>query len=200
MTVRQIAQKVNLSPANIMFYFPTKEHILALLVDMLCDFQWKLMKEEADDGISSLLAICLELMTMAAACEENEVARDFFVTAYQSPMCLEIIRKNDTERAKTVFAQYCEGWTDEHFVEAEILVSGTEYATLITTEEPPLDVRIAGALNNILGIYGVPEEIRKMKIEKVLAMDYRSLGKRIFKEFREYVEHTNEQAYEELLN
>ncbi len=40
-------------------------------------------------------------------------------------------------------------------------------------------------------IYSVPEEIRKIKIEKVLSMDYRSIGKRIFKEFKEYVEQMN---------
>ena len=40
-------------------------------------------------------------------------------------------------------------------------------------------------------IYNVPEEIRKIKIDKVLAMDYRSIGKRIFNEFKEYVEKEN---------
>ena len=39
----------------------------------------------------------------------------------------------------------------------------------------------------------------KQKIEKVQAMDYRSIGKRIFKEFKEYVEQTNEQAFNELI-
>jgi hypothetical protein len=37
-------------------------------------------------------------------------------------------------------------------------------------------------------IYNVPEDIRRIKIDKVLAMDYLSIGKRIFKEFKEYVE------------
>jgi hypothetical protein len=40
-------------------------------------------------------------------------------------------------------------------------------------------------------IYNVPEDIRRIKIEKVLAMDYRSIGNRIFKEFKEYVEKAN---------
>ena len=48
-------------------------------------------------------------------------------------------------------------------------------------------------------IYNVPEEIRKKKIEKVIALDYRSLSKRIFKEFKEYIEQTTEQAFDELL-
>jgi hypothetical protein len=42
-------------------------------------------------------------------------------------------------------------------------------------------------------IYNVPEDIRRIKIDKVLAMDYLSIGKRIFNEFKEYVEQMNEE-------
>lgn len=186
---QMIAKELNVSTGNLTYYYPTKEHLLAVLTDLLCKYQWKMIKEEADDGISSLLALCFELMTMAAACEESEVAKDFFVSTYQSPKCLEIIHNNDTARAKEVFAEYCPDWTDEQFREAEILVAGIEHATLNAIDKTvPLETRISGALNAIMTIYNVPEEIRKMKIEKVLAMDYRLIGKRIFNEFKEYVE------------
>ena len=49
-------------------------------------------------------------------------------------------------------------------------------------------MRISSALTAIMMIYNDPEEIRRVKIDKVLAMNYRSIGKRIFKEFKEYVE------------
>ena len=186
---QMIAKELKVSTGNLTYYYPTKEHLLAALTDLLCKYQWKLIKEEADDGISSLLALCFELMTMAAACEESEVAKDFFVSTYQSPKCLEIIHNNDTARAKEVFAEYCPDWTDEQFREAEILVAGIEHATLNAIDKTvPLEKRISGALNTIMMIYNVPEEIRRIKIEKVLAMDYRSIGKRIFNEFKEYVE------------
>ncbi len=199
-TFKMIADELDISTGHIVFYFPSKDSLLAVLVEMLCEFQWKLMKEEADDGISALLALCLELMSMASAAEEDEIAKDFFVSTYQSKTCLEMIQKNDIERAKEVFSEYCPNWTDEQFREAEILVSGIEYATLNTTRySAKLETRIPSALDTILTIYNVPEETRKLKIEKVQAMDYRSIGKRIFKEFKEYVEQTNEQALEELL-
>ena len=189
---QMIAKELKVSTGNLTYYYPTKEHLLAVLTDLLCKFQWKMIKDEAEDGISLLLAICLELMTMAAACEESEVAKDFFVSTYQSPKCLEIIHNNDTARAKEVFAEYCPDWTDEQFREAEILVAGIEHATLSNIDYTvPLETRISGALNTIMMIYNVPEEIRKIKIEKVLAMDYRSIGKRIFNEFKEYVEKEN---------
>lgn len=186
---QMIAKELKISTGNVTYYYPTKEHLLAVLTDLLCKYQWKMIKDEADDGISSLLALCFELMTMAAACEESEVAKDFFVSTYQSPKCLEIIHNNDISRAKEVFAEYCPDWTDEQFREAEILVAGIEHATLNAIDKTvPLEIRISGALNTIMMIYNVPEEIRRIKIEKVLAMDYRSIGKRIFNEFKEYVE------------
>ena len=73
------------------------------------------------------------------------------------------------------------------------IVSGIEYATLMTREEDiPLAVQIERTLNTIMTIYGVPEEIRRVKIEKVLAMDYRALGRRILTEFKEYIAMINE--------
>ena len=189
-----------MSPGNVTFYFPTKEHLLAELVDLLCDFQWEMMKNEADDGISSIMAICLELTAMATMCEDDEIAKDFYISAYTSPICLEIIRENDRKRAKQVFREYCTDWTEEQFAEAEILVSGLEYATLMTTGGTvPMETRLTGALNLILMIYGIPEEIRQKKIRKVLAMDYYSIGRRVLLEFRKYVDEANEQAIVSLL-
>lgn len=200
-SIRALCSELGIGLGHMTFYFPSKDDLLAVLVDMLCDFQWKLMKSEAEDGISQVLAVCLELMAMASATEENEIARDFFISSYTSPKTLEIIRKNDTQRAKVVFAEYCQGWSDEQFTQAEVLVSGIEYATFMTTEtSSSLDVRISGALDAILTIYNVPQDIRQRKIEKVLSMDYRKIGRRIFDEFKEYIEAANEHTLEELLN
>lgn len=199
-TVKAIADELDISTGNLTFHYPTKEHMLAELTNMLCGFQWQMMKTESDEGISSLLALCLELTTMAAICRDNGIAKDFFVSSYQSQLCLDIIHFNDTARAKNVFAEYCGDWSEMQFAEAEILVAGIEYATLMADDnEVPLDIRIAGALNQIMSIYNVPENIRKIKIRKALATDYISLGLRVIQGFIDYVEKANEQAYEELM-
>ena len=70
---------------------------------------------------------------------------------------------------------------------AEIIVSGIEYATLMKTDDSPLEERITGALNAIMLVYNVPEEVRKRKIKKVLSVDYIRIGRRILEEFIEYV-------------
>lgn len=199
-SIRVISDELGISTGNLTFYFHTKEHLLAELIDLLCKFQRKMIEEEVQEGISSILAVCLELTAMATMCEDDEIAKDFYLSAYSSPICLEIIRHNDAERAKTVFGEYCSDWSQEQFKEAEILVSGIEYATLMTLkDEVSLETRVVGALNQILIIYGVPEEIRNIKIQKVFAMDYRSIGSKVLKEFRKYVQETNEQAIQEVL-
>ena len=195
-----ISEELDISTGNLTYYFPTKEYLLAELVDMLCTFQWKLMEEEAGEGISSIMALCLELISIAAACEQDEAIKDFFISSYQSPICLDIIRRNDAKRAKEIFADHRPDWTDEQFAEAEILVSGIEYGTLMTAGTPvKLETRISGALYNILGIYGVPEDVRNMKLEKMLAMDYRGIGLRVLAEFKKYVADTNQHALDEVM-
>ena len=125
-TVASMAKSLNMSTGNMTFYFPTKDHMLAELVDMLGKYQWDLMENEAKEENGSVMAICLELLTIASACEQDEVAKDFFLSSYRSEMCMEHIRKNDTDRAKEVLKEYCPDWTDEFFSEAETLVSGIE--------------------------------------------------------------------------
>ena len=194
-TFRAMSQALNMSTGNMTFHFPTKEHMLAELVDMLCDFQWKMMEAEAKDGINSVMAICLELLIMASACEQDEVIKDFFLAAYTSPLTMEIIRQNDAQRAKKVFGPFCPGWTDEQYAQAETMVSGIEYATLMTTgTSAPLESRIRGALDLILTVYNVPEDLRKEKIHKALAVDYRALSLRELEEFRAFVDNETEQA------
>ena len=197
---KMIANELDLSTGNITYYFPTKEHLLAVFTEMLCDFQWKMMEYEANEGLSSVMAICLELLTIAAACEQDEVIKDFFLAAYTSPLTMEIIRKNDKERAKQVFGEFCPDWTDERYSEAETLVSGIEYATLMTTStSAPLELRISGALELILTVYNVPEDVRKKKIAKALAIDYQPLSLRVMAQFRAYVDNETEQALFKLL-
>ena len=196
---KMIADELDLSTGNITYYFPTKEQLLAVFTEMLCDFQWKMMEQEANEGLSSVMAICLELATMAAMCEENAVAKDFYLSTYSSDLCLEIIQRNDTERAMQVFQGYRPDWTQEQFAEAETIVSGIEHTTLRTSSfSPSLETRISGALETILATYGVQEETRRRKIAKVLSMDYRGISRRVLREFKAFVEKESEQAFEAL--
>lgn len=197
---RTIADDLEISTGNLTYYFPTKEDLLAVFVDMLCKYQRVMMDIEADEGVSSLLSICLEQAIMAAMSEENPVAKEFYLATYTSPKCLEIIRRNDTARAKEVFRQFCPDWDDIRFAEAETIVSGIEYATMMTTpDSAPLEKRIEAAVDSILATYNVPEELRQIKIAKTLSMDYRRVARVVLKRFKKFIDETNERALEELI-
>ncbi len=197
---RNICDILDISTGNLTYYFPTKEHLLAELVQILCDFQWEMIEEEAKENIDIIMSICIELAAMASMCEQNKEAKDFFLAAYTSPVCLEIIRKNDTNRAKKVFKPYCPEWTDEQFNEAEIIVSGIEYATIMTTGNPiPLTTRIQGALENIFSVYNLPSAKYQKKIEQVLTMDYENIGTRVLTAFHKYVKKINKKALTDLI-
>ena len=68
-----------------------------------------------------------------------------------------------------------------------------------TEHTASIERRIEGALNTIMMLFGVPEELRRIKIKKVLAMDYRAIGRKVYEEFKEYVTETNEHALDEVL-
>ena len=199
-TSAELCKKIDIGTGNLTFYFPTKEHILSVLVQMMIDFQWKEMESAADEGKSSLLAYCLELSTLVAISEEIPEMNDFLVAAYAHPMTIDLIRANDVEKIKKVFGEYTEAWDDERFTEMETIISGIEYATIMKTEHSAsVECRLEGALNSIMILMGVPEEIRKAKLKKVLAMDYLAIGRKVYEDFKQYVTETNEHALDKFL-
>lgn len=196
---RMIAEKLGLSTGNITYYFKNKEHLLLEIVEMMCDFQWKMLESEIDMGYGSAASICLETMTVAVACEQSEIARDFFVSTFQSELCRNYLRQNHVERAKKIFAKECSDWTDEQFQQAELFVMGLQYAAIVPTDANiPLKMRIAGVLNQILGIYNVDEETRQTEIQKVLDKDCRAISKRVLDGFTGFVKKTNADALKEM--
>ena len=194
-SINRLSKNLQLSPGHITFYFPTKEHLLAVLVDEMLEYQRIMMEQETQEGKSSLLAYCLELTAIAAVCEESEIARDFYASAYASALTLARIRENDAQKTREIFVPFHPDWTKQQWIATENIVSGIEYATIMTYEtETPLEVQIEKTLDTILYLFGVPEETRKLKIEKVLSMDYRALGHKLLLGFPEYVKKVNEEG------
>lgn len=199
-TNKHICNQLDISTGQLTFYFPTKEHLLEELVKELCDFQYRFMERTVAEGYNSLFAACLELATIVAACEADPHVKDFYIATYTHPRTLKVIRQRDTARAKQIYGEYCPDWTEEDFARIQTVVSGIEYGTLMAQpEDMPVDLRIATALDSIMQLYGVPGEIRKRKIEKVLDMDYQTLGKVVLQNFKQYTERVNQQALQQEL-
>jgi len=195
---KEICDILQISPGNLTFHFPQREHVLTEFVKELCDFQWRMIEVLEQEDKSPLLALCIEIATMAAAAEEDEAIRDIYISSYTYQMPLAVIRENDTRKTQRIFSEFNPDWTDEQFRVMETLYSGIEYAIFSSAghDDLSLDMRVACGLDAALRLYNVPEDLRNQKIEKIIAMDYRSLGKRILSDFKDYITAVNWQAVE----
>ncbi len=196
---KEIARQLGISTGNLNFHYPTKEHLLAEFVKELCAFQRHLIEELQQEDRFSLLALCIEFAAMAAAAEEDPAIRDIYVSAYTYPMSLAVIRAHDVQKTQEIFAEFCPDWSDEQFAVMENFFSGVEYGMFssLGSANGSLERRIVGGLNAIMELYHVPEDLRRQMIERVISMDYRSLGKRMLSDFREYIAIRGNQAVEE---
>lgn len=199
-TIKYISDSLGISTGNLTFHYPTKEHLLTLLVEMLCDFQWKVMERETKTNGSPLAALCLELPAIAATCQDNAIARDFYLSAYSHAMPLDVIRRNDARKAQLVFGRFCQQWQRSDYAAAEDIASGIEYGILLNTDcSVPLEHRLRYGMNTLLQLYQVPAALREETIARVLGMDYRQIGLQILREFREYVSQITEEELEVFL-
>lgn len=194
----RVTKELGISPGNLTFYFPTKEHLLAQLVEDLCVFQWMIMEQTHSEGKTYLLSYCMELASIAALCQQSPNGRDFYLSAYTHPMSLAIIRQHDAQKARRVFGEFCPSFSNEDFTDMENLVSGIEYGMLSTPSESAaeLDRKVSRALDSILLLYRVPKALREEKIAKVMASNYRENSLTLLHDFVNYVEAVNAKALE----
>ncbi len=198
-SIKNIGDELEMSSGHVMFYFPTKEHLLLELVGFLCNYQREMLQGAIEDGISSLTAMGTELLVMANIADKNDILKEFYMAAYTHPLTFEYIQKNDTDRSKMIYKEYCAEWSSEQFAETEILVSGLEYAMIAGPNDVPAISRVPGVLRAIMSLYNVPEEIKEETIRKVLAAEVvNEISKEIGQGFRQYIDDMMGQMIEEL--
>lgn len=184
--VSAICKSLDISTGNLTYYFPTKEHLLLELVKEMCEFQWETVSKYIESGASNLVAYALEITAQTALCEKNDIARDFYISGYTLPLTLAEIRDWDAKKAKKLFSKYNPDWQDSDYVLAEINASGLELAALMTqcNEVLTLEQKIGNTLYGLLRLYNVSEEECLSTIKTVLAIDYISISKDLFDEFK----------------
>lgn len=195
---KEICEILKISPGNLTFHYPQREHVLTEFVKELCDFQWRMIEVLEQEDKSSLLALCIEFATNAAIAEESKAMRDIYIASYTHPMPLAIIRENDTKKTQQIFAEFNPDWTEEQYMVMENLYSAIEYGMFSSAGQDgiSLDMRVACGLDAALRLYNVPESLRNQKLEKIIAMDYRSFGRKILSDFKDYITAVNWQAVE----
>lgn len=177
-TARNICDRLGISTGNLTFHYPSKEYLLLAIVEMLCGYQRDLVEYRSDEGEDPLFKYAYEMASQVSVCENNEIAKDFYVSAYTIPMTLATIRKWEGEYAESVFKKYNPDWTNEDFALAEITASGIELSILMSVqdEEIAFEDKLRIMLDSLLKLYNVPEEERCDVVDRVLASDYREFG------------------------
>ena len=195
---KEVCEILSISTGNLTFHYPKREHVLTEFVKELCDFQWHMIEVLEHEDKSPLLALCIEFATNAAIAEASHAMRDIYIAAYTHPMPLAVIRENDTKKTQQIFKEFNPDWTDEQYMVMENLYSAIEYGMFSSAgqEEVSLDMRVACGLDAALRLYNVPESLRNQKLEKIIAMDYRSFGRKILSDFKDYITAVNWQAVE----
>ena len=198
---QMVARELKISPGNVTYYFPTKEHALLCIVEMLLDYHWRIFTKEIDNGLDSLSAACLEFVTTVASCQQNSIVKDLFISICESEMCRVCVRNHRIERSRRIVKELGAVWNEEQMALAEIMIRGVFYS-MITTDDSVvmLETRVVGALRLIFSIYNVDEESGNRIITNILQTDYRKLGKRVMDGFINFVKVTNEKTMEDFLN
>ena len=187
--VTSIANELGISTGNLTFHFPTKEHILAELINELLTLPRREEVKAVRGEHELLTGYLLELAMFASVCRGNPNIKDLLVSAYTHPMSLKIIRESDTKRAMQVFGKYCPDWREKDFIQTENVVSGMEYAMFMSenTEGLTFGQSVFGSIDAIMKVYEIPKEIRDSIIAEITALDYISMGNHVFDEFCNYI-------------
>lgn len=188
--VTSIASELGISTGNLTFHFPTKEHILAELINELLTLPRREEERAVKGELALMMGYLLELAMFASVCQNNPNIKDLIVSAYTRPMSLEIIRESDTKRAMQIFGKYCPDWEETDFIQTENVVSGIEYAMFMpeNTQKLSFEQRVSGSLDAIMKVYEIPKDIRDGTIAEIMALDYSSMGNCVFDEFCNYIE------------
>ena len=192
-TIAAISKELDISTGNLTYHFPTKEHLLLDIVNEMCSFQWKRSWKHIGKDASPVLSYALEIAMQTALCEYDDIARDFYVSAYSHPLVLAEIRDWCSSKAKKQFLKYLPEWQEVDYAFAGIHSTGIQLAALLAecNEIVTLHGKIEDTAQSLLKLYNIPEEEYKDAVETVLKMDYVSMGKEMFNDFKKHIENSD---------
>ena len=200
-SVQAISEALGISKGNFTFHFPTKEHLLLELTKYLVKFHTREINIAKSEGLNNLLAYCWEVTAQIAMCEEHPQAKDFYLAIYSYPSTLAYAKEWTADKNVGLLSERLPDWTPERFKLVENVASHIEMSALSDscTESYLLEDKITLTVDSLLKLYEIPKEERQEAIATILKIDYRNIGKKMFKEFVAYVERLNQQALDDAL-
>lgn len=200
-SLRRLSRELDVSGGTLTHQFPTKDHLLLELVKGMTVFQWQMTTDMENAGTAPLLAYALEIAIQTAMCEENAAAKELYIAAYTSPLCVAHIKEWAHKKAHQLFRDWHPGWTLRDYRWVENATTAVELSALTEpcTQEYTLAEKIRVTVDCLLKIYEIPETDRRATIETILAMDYSTLGRETMEQFIQQINAANDRAVEEVL-
>lgn len=194
-TFKMIEADSGVRVGNITYHFHSKEALLQVLIEELMDYHAGIVEDVYDATNDELIAFATEITVQIALCENDRQAWDLYFSAYSHHVTYDYIKKWATEKNYSLFAKRLPDWTEHDFRDREVVASGIELAALKTPCDRtfPLDKKIRVILDSMMMLYEVSKEERQDVINRILAMDYEALAKKMFDKFVKRLDNDMEQ-------
>ncbi len=197
-SAKSICHELDISPGNLTFWFPTKEHILLELTKEITSFHTKCIKKVEKNNHSDLFTYCWEVTAQITLCEDSPNIKDIYLAIYSHPKTLDFVKDWTAEKNLEVLGERLSDWDIKRFRRAETVTCCIERSALTEpcTEEYSLEDKIRLTLTCLLKIYDIEKAERDKVIEEILATDYKKIGHDLLKQLTKYVEKTNKEMLE----
>ncbi len=194
-TLKMIADEAGLKVGHVNYYYRAKEDILYLIIEELMIFHSSIIERVLEETDDCLFSYATEIALQIALCDENEVARDLYSSAYTIPGVLAIIKDWGCKKNMVLFKDRLSHWSEQDFKNKENVTTYIELAAIKTDCEPgfTLEDKVSLILENMLTNYEVPKDECREVISKILSSDYKYHAQDVFSQFVERFEKSAEE-------
>ncbi len=201
-SAKSICEELNISPGNLTFWFPTKEHILLELTKEITSFHTKYIGKISNEDYGDLYTYCWEVTAQITLCEDNPNIKDIYLAIYSHPMTLDFVKDWTAEKNLRILGERLSDWDIKRFRRAETVTCCIERSALTEpcSAEYTLEDKIRLTLTCLLKIYDIEKEEREKAIEEILKSDYKKTGHLLLKQLTEYVQKTNQEMIDRAVN
>ncbi len=197
-SAKSICDELGISPGNLTFYFPTKEHILLELTREITSFHTECIDKVVKQAHSDLYIYCWEVTAQITLCEENSNIKDLYLAIYSHPTTLDYIKDWTAQKNVRIFKDRLPDWDFKRFRRAETVTCCIERSALTEpcTQEYTLEDKIRLILSCLLKIYDIEKSEREKVIGEILESDYQKTGHSLLRQLTQYVDKTNRERLE----
>lgn len=175
-TTASISRKAGMTGSSFFRAFENKEAVLLALVEDMFESQF-----EKADFEDPLMVYAVEISIQMNIAELNESLRDLYVTAYSLPATSEYIYRRTADKLKLLFKQYMPEADDRDFYETDIASAGITrgYMAKACSDEFTMEMKLRRYIKCCMMLYRVPEDKINQVIDKVVAMDLKSVAENL---------------------